>query len=94
MHAAEDGVYHVQLGSTIPTCTYIHYSKKCFARPGRVRKRRSVRVIDGELFIFTLLSLFMQGLQILCTAVTPALWTLLLFTLDCINYAAFVLFRE
>lgn len=57
MHAADDGVYHVQLRGTIPT--YIHYSKKCFARPDRDRiasgSTGSVRVIDGRPLYFTVL---------------------------------------
>lgn len=64
MHAAVDGVYHVQLQGTIPTCTYIHYSKKCFARPAAGGSEGSVPVIDGDLFIFTVLIPIMQCLRI------------------------------
>lgn len=51
MHAADDGVYHVQLRGTIPSCTFIiqrnvSLDQTSFGSAG------SVRVIDGELFIF------------------------------------------
>jgi hypothetical protein len=67
MHATDDGVYHVQLRGTIRTYPYIHYSKKCFARLARSGTKGSVRVIDGDLFTFTV---FIQILYILCVFTT------------------------
>lgn len=64
MHAADDGVYHVQLRGTIPSCTFIIQRNVSLDQTssGSVG---SVRVIDGELFIFTAPFLFMQHLHIL-----------------------------
>lgn len=64
MHAADDGVYHVQLRGTIPSCTFIIQRNVSLDQTSS-GSAGSVRVIDGELFIFTAPFLFMQHLHIL-----------------------------
>lgn len=53
MHAADDGVYHVQLRGTIPTyttCTFI-IQRNVSLEHAASGSAGSVRVIDGQLFI-------------------------------------------
>lgn len=64
MHAADDGVYHVQLRATIPTCTFI-IQRNVSLDQAPSGSAGSVRVIDGELFIFTASFMLMQCLHIL-----------------------------
>lgn len=64
MHAVDDGVYHVQLRGTIPSCTFIIQRNVSLDQTSS-GNTGSVRVIDGELFIFTAPFLFMQHLHIL-----------------------------
>lgn len=64
MHAVDDGVYHVQLRGTIPSCTFI-IQRNVSLEQTSSGSAGSVRVIDGELFIFTAPFLFMQHLHIL-----------------------------
>lgn len=73
MHAAEDGIYHVQLARAryLPVPTFIIQRNASVGPALASGSASSVRVIDGELCALTLLSLFMQGLHILCLVVTP-----------------------
>lgn len=64
MHAADDGVYHVQLRGTIPTCTFI-IQRNVSLHQAQSGSAGSVRVIDGVLFIFIVRFLLMQCLHIL-----------------------------
>lgn len=62
MHAADDGVYHVQLRGTIPTCTFI-IQRNVSLEHAASGSAGSVRVIDGQLFIFAILFVIVLSAQ-------------------------------